>query len=232
MPRKAWFFPDSCCKPWWKKACRATTPTKRCRKTPWRRGKRIPVSANASPKIRASQSSWTAKPSSTLSICSGTCATSTRSLQGSSARRKHQLAKPEFAWPRSSNEKQKRADRSGRLAFFTSSESGLRPTQLRRRKFKLEKLFDALDVACFRSVHANLITFVDERGNRNDQACFQGGRLHYRAGGGFLDGRLGLGNTQIHGVRQIDADGFFVVEFHFHNGVRHQVISGFAEFVA
>src|ERR1700692_775765 len=67
--------------------------------------------------------------------------------------------------------------------------AGRRPL---RKPDKNKKLFDALNVASFGSICANLITFVDERGNRNNQSGFQCGGFHHRAGGGFLDGGLGL----------------------------------------
>src|SRR6266481_7618478 len=82
---------------------------------------------------------------------------------------------------------------------------------------KGKKLLDALDVAGFGSVYANLITFVDEWGNGNYQAGFESCWFHHRAGGGFLDGGLGLRDAQIHGVGKVDTDGFVVVEFHFHD---------------
>src|SRR5882762_3043161 len=61
-----------------------------------------------------------------------------------------------------------------------------------QKPLQKQELLDALDVASFRSVHANLITFIDKRGNRNDESGFQGSRLHHRAGGGLLNGWLGL----------------------------------------
>src|SRR4029077_16289076 len=118
---------------------------------------------------------WTPKLSNTVSTSGATCATSTESLPASlpgNPGKKSPLRKPrsgslETCFPK----KEACRPRLERHAFFTSSESDLRPIQLRRRKTSLhEDLLDALDVTRFRGVHANLITFVDKRGNRNYQA--------------------------------------------------------------
>jgi hypothetical protein len=103
----------------------------------------------------------------------------------------------------------------------TRRESAERPAR--------KALLDALDVARFGSVHANLVAFVDERRNVHHQTGFECGGLHHGAGGGFLQRGLGLHNLQVHGVRQADADGLFVVEFDFHDGVGDQVVDRFAQ---
>src|SRR5258708_6105942 len=88
----------------------------------------------------------------------------------------------------------------------------MRPGKIRRAELLL---FDTLDVAGFRSVDADSITFVDERGDVYDEAGFESGRLHDGAGGGFLEGRFGLDDFEIHGIGEIDADGLFFEEFDF-----------------
>src|SRR5262249_16684995 len=59
---------------------------------------------------------------------------------------------------------------------------------------------DALDVARFGRVDANLITFVDERGNVDDKTGFERGRLHNSAGSGFLECGLGLDDFEVHSI--------------------------------
>src|SRR5277367_5401045 len=53
-------------------------------------------------------------------------------------------------------------------------------------------LLDALNVACFGGVDLNLVAVADEGRDVDDQASFQLGRLHDRAGRGLLDTLLGF----------------------------------------
>src|SRR6267142_2982567 len=92
-------------------------------------------------------------------------------------------------------------------------------------------LLDTLDVTGFGSVDADSITFVDEGGDVYNEAGFQSGRLHDRAGGGFLQGRLSLDNFQVHRIGQIHTNRFFVEEFYFDDGVGNEVVHGRAKLV-
>src|SRR5262249_10129593 len=95
------------------------------------------------------------------------------------------------------------------------------------RKVKLHGV-DALDVASFGSVDANLITFVDEGRDVDNEPGFEGGRLHDGTGSSLLQGRLGLDDFKIHGVGKIDADGFLLEEFDFDDGIGNQIVDRFA----
>ena len=53
-----------------------------------------------------------------------------------------------------------------------------------------ELLLDALNVPRFRRIHFYSVAGVHERRHLNHQARFESGRLHHRAGRGFLQRRF------------------------------------------
>jgi hypothetical protein len=61
-------------------------------------------------------------------------------------------------------------------------------------------LLHSLDVARFGGVHLDLVAGADKGRHVHHQAGFQLGRLHHRAGGGFLNGLFGFDYSQIHGI--------------------------------
>ena len=111
-----------------------------------------------------------------------------------------------------------------KIGHYTSGKT--KPGKIQRAELLL---LDALDVAGFGSVDADSITFVDERRNVYDETGFKSSGLHDGAGGGFLERGFGLNDFEVHGIGEVDADGFFLEEFDFDDGVGDEVVDGFAE---
>src|SRR5260221_6986299 len=143
-------------------------------------------------------------------ICSGRFAMSMRFLRACSRKRRRENPRPV---PPTKNKRPAHSSFSTPIAWQT-------PRRL---------LLHALDVAGFGGIHFDSVAFIYERWNLHDETSLERGRLAYRAGRGFLQGGLGADYAELHRVRKVHADGFFLEKFHFYDGVGNQVVDRIAE---